>query len=168
MEAAVIESVHSLAGMRLVHVCCEAEILDFQFDSLTLHAIGCSRIIRQGEILVTVPDYRSWDGLESTRNSEWFNLKRFQTKLTGGRGRSADLYPWRDRRVTLDNGVLIECLIANARPHYGEEQEQQVLFEPWEDRGGTGAFLTPFNRRMEFHGRTAAFQAGTGRTFCAE
>ena len=69
MEAAVIESVHSLAGMRLVHVCCEAEILDFQFDSLTLHAIGCSRIIRQGEILVTVPDYRSWDGLESTRNS---------------------------------------------------------------------------------------------------
>ena len=162
MEAAVIQFVQSLVGTQLIHVCCEAEMLDFQFDALTLHAMGCSRILRQGEILVTVPDYQSWDGLENAHNDEWFNLKRFQSELIGGRVLSADLYPWRDLRIALDNGVWIECLIANAHPHYGEELEQWVLFEPSEDRSGSGAFLTVFNQRVSFHSRAATFQGRHG------
>ena len=153
MDNKLIQFVNSLTGRKLVHFCCEAEILDFDFDSLVLHAMGCSRVIKNNDILVTVPDYQSWDQSEDTHNDEWYNMERFWSEIVGGTVISVELTPWNDLRVKLDNGVTIECLIANAYPHYEKEQEQWVLFEHTEDHSGT--FLTVYNKRIEFHDRSA-------------
>lgn len=61
---------------------------------------------------------------------------------------SVEISPWHDLRVRLDNGVTIECLIANAYPHYEEESEQWVLFEHTKDHSGT--FLTVYNKSVDF------------------
>lgn len=57
MEQKAVQFVNSLIGKKLVHFCCEAEILDFDFSSMVLHAMGCSRIIKNNDILVTTFDY---------------------------------------------------------------------------------------------------------------
>ena len=147
-EHGIASFVTSLAGKRLLDICCEAELLDFDFAPLTLHALGCSRIIKNSDILVTTLDYQSWDLSESTHNDEWFNLKKFHAEIIGSTVISVQLSPWNDLRVELDNGVVIECLIANSCPHYGEEQEQWILFEG--GRRGHGRFLTVYNKRIDF------------------
>ncbi len=124
------------------------EILDFDFAPLTLHALGCSRIIKNNDILVTTLDYQSWNLLESTQNDEWFNIQKFQTHIIGGMVLSIQLSPWNDLHIILDNGIRIECLIANAYPHYEEEQEQWVLFE--KRKHESKPFLTVYNKRMKF------------------
>ena len=152
MEDKMIQFVNSLVGRRLDHLCCEAEILDFCFGSLVLHAMGCTRIIKGSDILVTTLDYQSWDRMESTNNDEWFNMKRFHPEIVGGNVVSAQVSSWNDLCIRLDNGIVIECLIANAWPHYEEELEQWVLFEPFGD--GRGTFLTVYNKSVDFHERT--------------
>lgn len=134
-----------LTGRRLQNFCCEAEMFDLDFGSLVLHAMGCSRVIKDNEILVTVSDYQSWDGGNSSHNDEWYNMKKFNPTIVGGTVVTAELNPWNDLRVRFDNGVTIECLIANACPHYADEQEQWVLFE----RTDNGRFLTVYNRSVE-------------------
>ena len=124
--------IHSLVGKRLLNVCCAAEILTFDFFPLALHASGYARIIKNSDILVTTLDYQSWELSESTNNDEWFN---------------ATLSPWNDLHIELDNGVIIECLIANSYPHYNDEQEQWVLFERGKDHK---LFLTVYSKRVEF------------------
>lgn len=145
-----VRFVQSLVGKKLRHLCCEAEILDFDFPPLALHAMGCSRIIKGNELLVTTLDYQSWDQSESTHNDEWFNVKAFHSEIVGGTVLSVHLSPWHDLRIELDNGVVIECLIANAQPHYADEQAQWVLFEPTKSRDGAGAFLTVYNKSIAF------------------
>ena len=54
-----------------------------------------------------------------------------------------------EQPIALDNGVIIECRIANAAPHYGEEEEQWVLFEHTADH--SGRFLTAYNRQLAFY-----------------
>ena len=49
-----MQLINALRGRKLQHFCCEAEILDFDFGTLTLHAMGCSRVIKNNDILVTV------------------------------------------------------------------------------------------------------------------
>ena len=50
--------------------------------------------------------------------------------------------------MTMDNGVRIECYIANAYSHYDEECEQWLLFEHTNDH--SGRFLTAYNKRLSF------------------
>lgn len=154
MDSKCAQFVNSLMGKKLVHLCCEVEILDFDFESLALHAMGCSRVIKDNDILITTPDYQSWDQSESTNNDEWFNMKRFRSEIVGGTVISVEISPWHDLRIGLDNGVIIECLIANAYPHYEEEMEQWVLFEPTKDHSGN--FLTVYNKSVDFHDRSVA------------
>lgn len=151
MDNTYIKFVNSLMGKKLVHFCCEAEILDFSFDPLTLHAMGFSRVIKNNDVLVTTLDYQSWDQIESTNNDEWFNMKRFNSEIVGGTAISVEMSAWHDLRIELDNGVTIECLIANAYPHYEEEFEQWVLFESTENPSETGTFLTVYNKSVDFH-----------------
>lgn len=141
--------VQSLIGKKLVYFCCEANILDFGFDeSLVLHAMGCSRVIKNDDILVTTLDYQSWDQIESTHNDEWFNMEKFNSQIVGGTVMSVEVSPWNDLHIGLDNGVIIECMIANAYPHYEEECEQWVLFEHTKQHNGT--FLTVYNKSVDF------------------
>ena len=151
MDHEAVRFVNLLVGKKLLHLCCEVEILDFDFAPLALHAMGCSRVIKDNDILVTTLDYQSWDQSESTHNDEWFNVERFRSEITGGTVLSVELSPCHDLRITLDNDVIIECLIANAYPHYDGELEQWVLFELTNDH--SGAFLTVYNKRVSFHGR---------------
>mgnify|MGYP000047784818 FL=1 len=97
--------------------------------------------------MVTTLDYQSWDLSESTNNDEWFNVKQFHAEMIGGAVLSATLSPWNDLHIELDNGVIIECLIANSYPHYNDEQEQWVLFERGKDHK---LFLTVYSKRVEF------------------
>lgn len=150
MDKRYIEFINLLNGRRLLRFCCEAEMLDLDFGSLALHAMGCSRVIKNNDILVTVPDYQSWDGQESCNNDEWYNMRKFNSEIVGGTVVSVTVSPWNDLRVELDNGVMIECLIANAYPHYGEETEQWVLFERTEDH--SGRFLTVYSKSVDFYG----------------
>lgn len=148
MDNRAVQFVNSLMGKKLLSFCCECEILDFDFEPLVLHAMGCSRIIKNNDILVTTLDYQSWDQVESTNNDEWFNSRKFNSEITGGSVISVELSPWNDLRIKLDNGVTIECLIANAYPHFEEEMEQWVLFEHTKDYSGT--FLTVYNKSVDF------------------
>ena len=152
MESNVTQFVHSLLGRKLLHLCCEAEMMDFDFAPLTLHALGCTRIIQNEEILVTTLDYQSWDGVESIHNDEWFHVNWVSSELVGRTVLSVQISPWNDLRLTLEGGTVVECLIANGSPHYGEEQEQWVLFEHTKqlDR----RFLTIYNKRIDFHTRS--------------
>ena len=120
MDHVAVQFVNLLIGKKLVHVCCEAEILDFDFAPLVLQAMGCSRVIKNNDILVSTLDYQSWDLCEDTHNDEWFNVKKFNSEIINGTVTSVKISPWHDLRIKLDNDVIIECLIANAYPHYRE------------------------------------------------
>lgn len=128
--------------------------MDFSFGPLALHAMGCSRILKGIDILVTTLDYQSWDQMESTNNDEWFNMRRFNAEIVGGSVVSVQVSPWHDLVIRLDNDVMIECLVANACPHYGKELEQWVLFESTGD--GNGTFLTVYNKMVDFHENSEA------------
>lgn len=155
MDDKAIQFVNSLIGKKLVHFCCEVEILDFSFDPLALHAMGCSRVIKNNDILVTTLDYQSWDQMESTNNDEWFNMKRFHSEIVGGTVTSVAINSWHDLHIELDNGVTIECLIANAYPHFEEELEQWVLFEPTnKTKEHSGTLLAVYNKHVEFRNRS--------------
>ena len=121
MDHIAAQFVNLLVGKKLRHFCCEAEMFDFDFAPLVLHAMGCSRVIKNNE---------------------------FNSEIIDGIVISVKVSPWHDLRIELDNGVVIECLIANAYPHYVEEQEQWVLFEHTRDHSGT--FLTVYNRSIDF------------------
>lgn len=164
--------VKSLIGKKLVYFCCEANMFDFGFDEqavkaiesdvyvgkanidfgfnepLVLHAMGCSRVIKNDDILVTTLDYDSWDQIESTNNDEWFNMEKFNSQIIGGTVISVEVSSWHDLHIGLDNGVTIECMIANAYPHYEEESEQWVLFDHTKKHNGT--FLTVYNKSVDF------------------
>lgn len=159
MDGAAVRFVNQLVGKKLLHLCCEADILDFDFAPLVLHAMGCTRIIKNNDILVTTLDYQSWDQQESTHNDEWFNVKKFCSKIVDGVVISVTISPCYDLRIELDNHVVIECLIANASPHYQEEREQWVLFESTRDHSGT--FLTVYNKSIDFCGKSPQDTPGT-------
>lgn len=126
-------------------------MLEFFFsDSLIIHANGFCRIIKNQDLLITTRDYESWDGDDSTHNDEWFNLEKYKTEIVGGSVNSVELSPINDLVLKLDNGVIIECLIENAYPHYEEEIEQWVLFEGKDCKKDKRAFLTVYNKHSEY------------------
>lgn len=140
---------NQLIGAKLLSLSCACELLCFGFsNNMALHASHLCRIISDGDILVTTLDYHSWDELDSKHNDEWENVNRFKDKILGGSVLSAAVNEINDLKIVLDNGIVVECLIANAYSHYTEEQEQWFLFEHTEDN--TGRFLTAYSKHLEW------------------
>ena len=75
-------------------------------------------------------------------------MDRYRDRILGGSVLFASVNEINDLKIVLDNGIVIECLIANAYPHYVEECDQWILFEHTED--DTGAFLTVYNKQHEW------------------
>lgn len=149
-EKEIKDFINLLVGREIEYVCCEAEILDIGFRNLILHGMGCTRVIQENDILITTVDYLSWDGTVSTNNDEWFNVERFRDRLLGRKVLSVSMNAVHDLKINLDQEITVECLIANAYPHYCDrETEQWVLFEHTEDR--SGRFLTVYNKEIDFH-----------------
>lgn len=139
---------HQLNGKRLVSFGCNADILEFGFEGdMVLHAMGFSRVILGNDILVTTQDYQSWDELDSTHNDEWLNVATFREKIVGGFVVSASINEVHDLRIKLDNGIMVECMVANAYPHYSDECEQWALFEHTDDH--SGQFLAVYNKKLD-------------------
>ena len=150
MKAGIKPFINSLVGKKLEYLGCAAEILDFGFsDNLVLHGMGLTRIICDGDILITTIDYQSWDEKTSENNDEYYNIVKFRDRIIGGTVVSASINKLHDLTVKMDNGVMIECIIANSYPHYeDEENEQWVLFEHTADH--SGKFLTVYNKMVRF------------------
>ena len=139
---------YQLNGRRLVSFRCEADILEFIFEgNFVLHAMGFSRVINGNDILVTTHDYQSWDELDSTHNDEWVNAAAFREKIVGGLVLSVLINEVHDLKITLDNGIVVECMVANSYPHHSDEKEQWLLFEHTRDH--SGKFLTAYNKTIE-------------------
>ena len=139
---------YQLNGRRLVSFGCEADILEFIFEgNFVLHAMGFSRVIIGNDILVTTHDYQSWDELDSTHNDEWVNAAAFREKIVGGLVLSVLINEVHDLKITLDNGIVVECMVANSYPHHSDEKEQWLLFEHTRDH--SGKFLTAYNKTIE-------------------
>ncbi len=139
---------YQLNGRRLVSFGCEADILEFIFEgNFVLHAMGFSRVINGNDILVTTHDYQSWDELDSTHNDEWVNAAAFREKIVGGLVLSVLINEVHDLKITLDNGIVVECMVANSYPHHSDEKEQWLLFEHTRDH--SGKFLTAYNKTIE-------------------
>ena len=150
MRQDIIDFVSLLVGKNLEYLGCEADLLEFVFEEdLVLHAAGFSRVVADDEILITTPDYQSWDGIDSMHNDENFNMTTHRERIVGGRVLSAAVNALGDLTITLDNGVTVECRIANAAPHYGEDAEQWVLFEHTSDH--SGRFLTAYNKQLDYY-----------------
>ena len=150
MRQEMSDFVSLLVGKKLDFLGCEADLLEFVFEEdLVLHAAGFSRVAADDEILITTADYQSWDGIDSTHNDEWFNMAAHRERIVGGRVVSAAVNALGDLNIALDNGVTVECRIANAAPHYGEEAEQWVLFEHTADH--SGRFLTAYNKQLDYY-----------------
>lgn len=125
----MISFINLLLGKQLDSISCTCEMLNFEFSGgLALHAFGLTRVIRDDSILLTTADYQSWDQADAAHNDEWFNVDRFRDQIVGGTVLSAEIDALHDLRIRMDNGITIECLIANSQPHYDEEQNQWILF----------------------------------------
>lgn len=143
-----VEFVHSLTGKKLEYAGWAAEILDLSFGDLVLHGMGCTRVIKNGDILISTLDYQSWDEVSCSHNDEYINIEKYNNEIVGGTVMSVELSECNDLILELDNGIRIECLIANAYPHYCEEREQWVLFVP-QNKGGV-LFLSVRNKSVSF------------------
>lgn len=139
-----------LVGKKLDDIVCQADILEFDFadTNLVLHAMGLTRVIKNGDILITSFDYRSWDGEKNENNDMDLNLAKYKYEIIGRKVISVTVNSVNDLTVYLENEAVIECIVANAYPHYEDEREQWVLFEHEGD--GSGSFLTVYNKDVDF------------------
>lgn len=149
MDKEINDFINLFVGKQLEELNCICEMLDFCFsDDLVLHGLGLTRIFLNDELVITTIDYNAWDQNESKHNDEWFNTEKYKDQIIGGKVTNIFINKSNDLFIELDNGVKIECYIANACPHYQEECEQWILFEHTEDH--SGRFLTAYNKTLSF------------------
>lgn len=149
MEKEIKEFISLWIGKSLEGLHCICEMLDFCFsDNLVLHGLGLTRIFLNDDLIITTIDYNSWDQTDSKHNDEWFNTEKYKNQIIGGKVTNISIRKSNDLFLELDNGVRIECFVANADPHYDTECEQWILFEHTEDH--SGRFLTAYNKRLSF------------------
>jgi len=117
-----------IKGKRLEKLGLACEMMMFVFEGYALHAQCLTRIIRDGDILVTTGDYQSWDGECSKNNDEWYFVEKYREEIVGGKVLSVEVNRIHDVRIELDNGILIELFISNGYCHFGEESEQWRFF----------------------------------------
>ena len=149
MDREINEFINRWVGKKLESINNICEMLDIGFsDNLVLHGMGLTRIFINDDLLITTIDYNSWDEAEDKNNDEWFNTDKYKDQIIGGIVTSITISKANDLFIELDNGVRIECYIANAYPHYAEEFEQWVLFE--HNKSHSGRHLTAYNKRITF------------------
>ena len=155
MNNEINEFINLWMGKRLESIYNICEMLEIDFsDNLVLHGLGLTRIFLKNDLVITTMDYNSWDQVESKNNDEWFNTEKYRDQIIGGIDTSISINKSNDLFIETDNGVRIECYIANAYPHYDEEFDQWVLFEHTKDH--SGRFLTAYNKRLAYerHGNS--------------
>ena len=149
MDNKIKEFINLWVGKQVESMHCSCEILDFGFTGdLVLHGMGLSRVFLNDDLVITTIDYNSWDQKVSENNDEWYNTDKYKGQIIGGKVTNIEINKHNDLLIELDNGVRIECYIANAYPHYEEECEQWVLFEHTDDH--SGRFLIASNKTIEF------------------
>ncbi len=121
--------IDKIVGLQLTSVTCVCDMMKLHFDKYAIHTQCLTRIIKNGDILVTTFDYQSWDGEVSENNDEWYNLNKYKTDIEGGTVTSVELNSLCDLIITLDNDITIQILIENSYAHYDEEHEQYRFFE---------------------------------------
>ncbi len=121
--------IKKIVGLKLGVIGYACEMLLFNFAQYALHVLCLTRIIKNGDILVTTLDYQSWDGEHNEKNDEYYNLARYKTEIEGGKVLSVEINSLCDLIITLDNDVTIQILIQNSYAHYDEENEQYRFFE---------------------------------------
>lgn len=121
--------IKKIVGLKLDAIRYACEMLMFDFEQYALHCQCFTRVIKNGDILLTTLDYQSWDGEHSENNDEYYNLDRFRTEIEGGRVLSVEVNQLNDLIITLDNNITIQILIQNSYAHYDEENEQYRFFE---------------------------------------
>jgi len=149
MNNEINEFINLWVGKRLEHLSCACEILNFVFSGdLVLHGMGLTRVFLNDDLVITTIDYNSWDQTDSRNNDEWYGKDKYKNQIIGGKVTNIHINKFNDLFIEMDNGVRIECYIANAYPHYDEECEQWLLFEHTNDH--SGRFLTAYNKRLSF------------------
>lgn len=147
--------IQKIIGLKLESVRYACEMLMFDFAQYALHVQCLTRIIKNGDILVSTHDYFSWDGEHGDNNDEYYNLKRYRTIIEGGVVLSAEVNSLCDLMIVLDNGVTIQVLIENGYAHYDEEQEQYRFFEDSDDEAKEQKNLSPhyvvYSKHIEIH-----------------
>lgn len=121
-----------------------------------IHGQCLTRIIKNGDILVTTLDYQSWDGEHEENNDEYYNLRKYKTEIEGGKVLSVEVDRLFDVIITLDNGVIIQLLIQNSYSHYDEESEQYRFFEvspddTEENRENLPPHYVVYSKHIEIH-----------------
>lgn len=149
MENKIKEFLNLWIGRQLESLHCACEIIDFGFSGdLVLHGMGLTRVFLNDDLVITTIDYQSWDQTDSKNNDEWYNKDKYMDLIIGGIVTSISINSVNDLFIETDNGVRIECYVANAYPHYDDEKEQWLLFEHTKDN--SGRFLTAYNKRLSF------------------
>lgn len=130
MENKIIKDViEQIRGSQLTDIKLACEMMVFHIERYALHAQCLTRIIKDGDILVTTADYQSWDGETSENNDEWHNLDKYRSEIIGGKVISISLNALGDVEIALDNGIIIQIYVENGYPYYDGEQEQYRFFE---------------------------------------
>ena len=149
MDNRIKEFINLWVGKRLESIHCACEILDFGFSGdFVLHGMGLTRVVLNDDIIITTLDYNSWDQTDPKNNDEWYNKDKYKDQIIGGIVKNIRINKFNDLLIEMDNGVRIECYVANSYPHYEEEFEQWLLFEHTKD--SSGRFLTAYNKRLSF------------------
>ncbi len=121
--------IEKIVGSRLISIRCACEMMMFTFGNYALHTQCMTRIIKNGDLLVTTLDYHMWDEVDDKKNDEWYNLDKYRTIIEGGTVTCVSMNALCDLVITLDNDITIEVLIQHSYAHYADEREQYRFFE---------------------------------------
>ena len=144
--------ISQISGLQLTSVKLACEMLIFNFEGsavYALHSQCLTRIIKNGDILLTTLDYQSWDEENSENNDEWYNLNKFENDIVGGKVESVDLNDINDLAIKLNNRIKIELFISNGYNHYDEEREQYRFFEVIDDEHPKNAHYVVYSKHIE-------------------
>ena len=145
-QAKLGEHLRQIEGKRLDAINLACETMMFSFENYELHTQCLTRIIFEKDIIVTTLDYYSWDGGVEENNDEWYFIEQNRAKMVGGTVTSVNVNALHDVTIVLDNGIRIELLVKNGYHHFGDEQEQWVLFRHHDH---THPFITVYSKTVD-------------------
>ena len=128
-QARLTEHLQAIVGKPLDAINLACEMMMFSFGDYALHCQCLTRIVCQGDILVTTLDYQSWDGEAEENNDEWYFVEQNRDKIVGGIVTGVSINALHDVVIILDNGIRIELFVQNGNYHFGGEREQWVFFK---------------------------------------
>ena len=127
-QSTLNDYLHAIVGKKLDKLNLACEMMMFNFEDYSFHALGLTRIIKDNDILVTTFDYQNWDGENSENNDELYFVKKYRDKIEGGVVISVCVNALYDVEIIMNNGIKIELLVQNGYNHFGDEMEQWVFF----------------------------------------